>query len=123
MSEDVIVRDIDDNQAEGYMVISQILGKIRSICLSGKKTQTISIEDTLHTIRGLLHELENTMLRFARSFSEEERETIRNYIKEVKSELENWVEEDPEALSQMLEELYHRSTKLSGFLGTFKMTI
>lgn len=49
--------------------------------------------------------------------------TIRNYIKEVKSELETWTEEDHEALSQILEELYHRSTKLSGFLGTFKMTI
>jgi hypothetical protein len=123
MTEQVIVRDIDNKNTEGYMKISQHLGTIRSLCLPGTQPQNLSAEEMFTKIDGLLKEIERTVSRFEQTFSVKERGSISAYVHQVKSKIKNNTKHEHDTLSTMLEEIYHCSTELRASLVVFRITI
>lgn len=123
MTEQVIIRDIDDKQTDGYMLITQHLGKIRTFCLPDTLPQNLSPDEAFKTIDELLQEIERAVSRFELSFSENERESMMAFVQQVKYKIDHWVEQKNGTLSAMLGEIYHCSTELRVSLGVFTIII
>ncbi len=123
MTKQVTIRDINDTQTDGYMLITRHLGKIRTFCLPDTLPQNLSADKAFKTIDALLQEIERVVLRFEHSFSGSERESIKTYVQQVKHKIDHWVEQKNGTLSAMLGEIYYCSTELRVSLGVFTMII
>jgi hypothetical protein len=123
MTEQVVIRDIDDTQTDGYMLISQHLGKIRTFCLPDTLPQNLSADEAFKTIDELLQEIERAVSRFEHSFSGRDRESMKTYLQQVKYKLDHWCEHKNGKLSAMLGDIYRFSTELRVSLGVFTMII
>lgn len=123
MTEQLIVRDIEDKHTNGYMVLSQHLGKIRNFCLSGKKSPDLSPEEAFTTLNRFFQELEHVLSKIDDGFSGEEKTTIRTYMQHVKHTLAQRDRQTRDTLPSLLRDIYWHSTDLRVSLGVFRVTI
>jgi hypothetical protein len=123
MSEQLIIRDIEDTQSEGYMTLTQHLGKIRCLCLPDTQPTDAAPERVLGTLGELLAATESITVHFEPAFSVNDRERISGYFEQVKHKIEEWVKRQNTPFSVLLEEIYHSSTELRVSLGTFRTSV
>jgi hypothetical protein len=123
MTEQLIVRDIEDTHTNGYMILSQHLGKIRDFCLSGKASPNLSPEEAFTALNKCFQELEHAFSKTADVFSGEEKTTIRAYMQQVKHTLAQPDRQTRDMLPSLLRDIYWRSTDLRASLGVFRVTI
>lgn len=123
MTEQLIVRDIEDTHTNSYMVLSQHLGEIRNFCLSGKTSPNLSPEEAFTTLNRFFQDLEHALARIDGTFSGEEKSTIRTYMQHVKHTLAQRDRQTRDTLPSVLRDIYWCSTDLRASLGVFRVTI
>jgi hypothetical protein len=125
MAEQVTVRDFNDTRTKGYLILSQQLGAIRSLCLQCKSPQMPSAAKavtTLQTIRALLHDFDYAAHQFAPVFSPSEQQQIHAYVQHIQQQIGPEILTDPAALTSVWKTIYDDSTELKASFGVFRVT-